>query len=150
MKRRAVFIAAVSSGVVVLTLWSVVALEPFKHEETSFEVPKACSPDAIVKGPRSSTLSSKWENGALVIRATESAYCSDSVQQVSAQVIGALVFLRIKYDSPHPPTACYCEHASIIRLSKLPQRDYKVMRIGTASMDSTRRDLEMNIRTGDK
>ena len=133
MRRRIALIVAALAGVFTIAVLAVVALEPLKHEATSFEVPKMCGPYAITKGTQSSALTSQWEKEVLVVRVSESAYCSDSVREVSAQVIGTLVLLRLKYDSPRPPTACTCEHKSIVRLSNLPQREYRVIPISTTT-----------------
>jgi hypothetical protein len=133
MRRRAGLIAATFAGAIAIAVLTIVVFEPLKHEATAFEVPKSCGSDAITKGAHSSVLASRWESGVLVVHVSENSYCSDSVRDVSAQIIGILVLLRMKYDSPRPPTACTCEHKSVVRVSNLPQRDYRIMRFSTTT-----------------
>ena len=133
MGKRIALIAAVCAGVLLIACIAIVAYKPFIHGATSFEVPKSCGPDVIATGAQSNSLTSQWESDVLVVRISEILYCSDSLRQISAQVIGPIVLLHIEYYSPRPPTACTCERKAIVRMSSLAQRDYKVVPINTTT-----------------
>ena len=73
----------------------------------------------------------KWENGDLVVRASERSYC-DQLDSVSAQVIGGHLFLRLKYGKPGRRAACLCRHSTIIRVKGVESRTYSIHRVGIA------------------
>jgi len=130
VSRSAILIVVSVLALIAGAILLVIVLEPFRHEATSFEVPTRCGADSGAGGLRPSSFSLQWQDDALLIQALESTYCNYSAQAVTAQVIGPFVLLTIKYGSPNPPTKCGCEHKTTVRLSKLPQRDYSVVRVG--------------------
>ena len=125
---------AVLSAVVVGLPWAFLQFQPFRHDSISFEVAQACTTgDHDNKADRDGdSFVQKWENGDLVVVASERSYC-DKVDSVSAQVVGGHVFLRLKYGKPgKPPAACLCRHKTIIRVKAVENRSYSVHRIGIA------------------
>jgi hypothetical protein len=144
MRRRLVVISASVAGLIIVTIVAVIELEPFKHEATSFSVPNCEAGPATIEGgtlaeqlramkedqrlrPR---LTSKWVNNDFVLRTRVCVNCSAHLANVTTQVIGNLVLLRVYFEQPNLRAACDCEHPIDIRLSALPRRDYKIMRIG--------------------
>ena len=109
--------------------WGVVALEPFRHEGTSFEVPESCS--ALPNGgPSRNAVASDWKAGTLTIRTSVCINCGARVETVTGQVLGDRVLLKIRaVEKAH--AQCDCEHPLVVRLAELPQRDYKIMGIPT-------------------
>ncbi len=126
-------IAVVSAGVIGL-LWAFLEFQPFRHDAISFEVAEGCTAASYgSKADRAGdSFVQKWENGDLIVRASERSHC-DQVDSVSAQVIAGHLFLRLKYGKPgRPPAACLCRHNTIIRVKGVENRIYSIHRVGIA------------------
>ncbi len=128
MWRRIAFCTVAVLGVFIVGGWGFIAFEPFRHDALTYETPPSCPSSST---PWENKLTAQWEQETFLIRASEFPTCGESVKQVSAQVIGSQVLLRIRYEASGPLAACKCETLTIIRLSGLAKRDYAVTRIGS-------------------
>lgn len=125
---RLVAIVSAVTVLVVLFVWGIIAIEPFKHEASSFDV-LSCDTGAS-SGPDDQGLTSRWDNDDLMIDAKVCSNCADSVESVTAQVIGPLVLVAAKISAPSSGirTGCNCAHATQLRLSGLSRREYRIVR----------------------
>lgn len=122
-------------GIVALT-WGFLELQPFRHHAVSFQPAQSCKPgdDGSRVAGSSSAFTQKWENGELVVRASETSYCG-AIHSVSAQVVAGHVFMRLKYGEPgRAPAACLCRHETIVRLKGVDNRSYSIHRVGFARL----------------
>ena len=127
--KRIAFCTVAVLAVFIFGAWGFIAFEPFRHDALTYETPPSCASSST---PWENKLSAQWEQETFLIRASEFPNCAESVTQVSAQVIGSQVLLRIRYEAASGPRpACRCEKLTIIRLSGLAKRDYAVTRIGS-------------------
>lgn len=129
--RRLVIIAAVGFGTLIVAIWIVIGVEPFKHKSMSYDV-LSCKQAKVSSDAK---LTSHWDKDDFVISASACSNCSDHVESVSAQAIGNFVLIQLHFVTSSVSAACNCEHPTIARLSELQKRDYKVLRIGSPWID---------------
>ena len=116
--------------------WAFLAYEPFRHAGVAFEPGSGCqaAQTGMKQDSAPHTLMPEWKEGELVIRVSERGPCG-AVHSVSAQVVGAHVFLNLKYGVPgRPPAACLCRHDTIVRIKPVDKRNYSIHRVGFARL----------------
>ena len=126
-RRRWAIVAGIVVGALALAGWVIIEREPFRHEALSFETPESC-PGGASKAPRRKQFISQWAGEDLVVRANICANCAAKIEDVSAQVLGNFILMRISAPTRGHLAACDCEHSTNIRISSLPKRDYQIVR----------------------
>src|SRR5690242_252637 len=115
---------SVAAAMLVIGYVILVRLEPFKHDAVSFEIPPSC---AASDGKKGNTVTSEWKEGTLTVRTAICVNCSSRIDGVTAQVLGDRVLLNVLTSTGPMHAACDCEHPLVVRLARLPEREYTIM-----------------------
>lgn len=120
--------ARIGAAVVLATLlaaWAFFEFEPLRHRELSHETMPGCVSSG---GWRPGMYTTRWEGTTLLVRASEHPNCAEEVKRVSAHVLDDRILLRIRYRSSSGGSyACHCQKVTLVRLSGLAQREYRVI-----------------------
>ena len=123
--RRMARISAIVVVVMALGGWAFLEFEPLRHRAVSYETVPGCENSG---GSRPGMYTTRWEGPTLLIRASEYPNCAEAVKRVSAHVLDDRLLLRIRYHSPSGERyACHCQKVTLVRLTDLPKRDYRVL-----------------------